>query len=63
MLSDLKGYLEYKVTDARNREKQYRQKLKEEQARVAKSMKRTNRFEEQYGIVQEMMKSRILEFV
>lgn len=63
MLSDLKGYLEYKVADARNREKQYRQKLKEEQARVAKSMKRTNRFEEQYNIIQNMMKSRIPEFV
>jgi hypothetical protein len=63
MLSDLKGYLEYKVTDAQNREKQYRQKLKEEQARVSKCMKRTNRFVEQYNIIQNMMKSRIPEFV
>ena len=63
MLSDLKGYLEYKVADAQNREKQYRQKLKEEQARVAKSMKRTNRFVEQYNIIQNMLKPRILEFV
>lgn len=63
MLSDLKGYLEHKVADARNREKQYRQKLKEEQARVAKSMKRTNRFEEQYNMIQNMLKPRIPEFV
>lgn len=63
MLSDLKGYLEYKVADARNREKQYRQKLKEEQARVARSMKRTNRFEEQHNMIQNMLKPRIPEFV
>ena len=63
MLSDLKGYLEYKVADAQNREKQYRQKLKEEQARVAKSMKRTNKFVEQYNIIQNMLKPKILEFV
>jgi hypothetical protein len=63
MLSDLKGYLEYKVADARNREKQYRQRLKEEQARVARSMKRTNRFEEQYNMIQNMLKPRIPEFV
>ena len=63
MLSDLKGYLEYKVADARNREKQYRQRLKEEQAHVARSMKRTNRFEEQYNIIQNMLKPRIPEFV
>ena len=63
MLSDLKGYLEYKVADARNKEKQYRQKLKEEQARVARSMKRTNRFEEQYNMIQNMLKPRIPEFV
>lgn len=63
MLSDLKGYLEYKVADARNREKQYRQRLKEEQARVARSMKRTNRFEEQCNMIQNMLKPRIPEFV
>ena len=63
MLSDLKRYLEYKVADARNKEKQHRQKLKEEQARVARSMKRTNRFEEQHTMIQNMLKPRILEFV
>jgi hypothetical protein len=63
MLSDLKVYLEYKVADARNREKQYKQKLKEEQARVARSMKRTNRFEEQHNMIQNMLKPKILEFI
>jgi hypothetical protein len=56
MLSDLKEYLEYKVADARIREKQCRQKLKEEQARVARSMKITNRFEEQHNMIQNMLK-------
>lgn len=63
MLSNLKGYLEYKVADARNREKQDRQRLKEEQAHVARSMKRTNRFEAQYNMIQNMLKPRIPEFV
>jgi hypothetical protein len=60
MLSDLKGYLEFKVADAKNREKQCRQKLNEEQARVARSMKKTNRFEEQHTMIQNMLKPRIL---
>lgn len=63
MLSDLKVYLEHKVADARHREKQYRQKLKEEQARVARSMKRTNKFEEQYNMIQNILKPKIPEFV
>lgn len=56
MLCDLKSYLEYKVAEARNREKQYRQKLKEEQARVARAMRRTNRLEEQHNRIQELLR-------
>lgn len=61
MLCDLKSYLEYKVADARNREKSYRQKLKEEQARVASAMRRTNRFEEQHNRVQQLLRDTMLE--
>lgn len=56
MLRNLISHLKYKVTDARNREKQYRQKLKEEQARVAGAMRRTNRLEEQHNRVQELLR-------